>query len=76
MELYCLYLLVVHGALDPGHGPLVAATLDWVAARLGYASRCGGRRARRGIAVGGVKCCPAYPAHAVPRLFLPRRSLV
>ena len=39
VELHCYYLLCGHVAGAPGDLPLVAATLDWLAARLGYPHR-------------------------------------
>lgn len=39
VELHCVFLLCGHAASAPGDLPLVAATLDWVAARLHYPHR-------------------------------------
>ena len=39
VELQCCYLLCTHAAMRPHELPLVGATLDWVAARLGYPDR-------------------------------------
>ena len=39
VELECLFLLCGHAALAPQDIPLLAATLDWLAARMGYPHR-------------------------------------